>query len=97
MVLILKELKKKNSCVNRLGDPPALVRFDGTGLKTRGYFCYYDDSTQMCYTDAVIYADGWGIQRFTEEIPAQGHCSGEIFVDFDGTGLKPQSYPEAIC
>ena len=97
MVLILIKLKKKNSCANILEDPPALVRFDGTGLKTDGYICVYDAVAQACYTDVVSYVAGSGIQPFTERVVAGGICSGGTFVDFDGTGLKPQSYPEAVC
>ena len=97
MVLMLKELKKKNSCVNRLGDPPTLIRFDETGLKTDGYICSYDAFAQACYTDVVQYIAGGGIQPFTETVVAGGYCSGGTFVDFDGTGLKPLSYPQAVC
>ena len=97
MVLMLKELKKKNSCVNILGDPPALVRFDGTGLKTDGYIYYPDPFTAFCYTDVVSYIAGSGIQPFTERVVPGAYCSGGTFVDFDGTGLKPRSYPQAAC
>ena len=94
---MLTELKKRNSCVNRLGDPPALVRFDGTGLKTDGYICSYDVFAQACYTDVVSYVAGTGIIRFYQRVSAGGYCSGGTFVDFDGTGLKPQSYPQVAC
>jgi hypothetical protein len=94
---MLKELKKKNSCINILGDPPTLVRFDGTGLKTDGYICSYDPSNQRCNTEVVRYISGGGIQPFTETVVAGGYCSGGTFVDFDGTGLKPLSYPQAEC
>jgi hypothetical protein len=94
---MLRELKKKNSCVNTLRDPPALVRFDGTGLKTDGYICSYDAVAQACYTDVVKYVAGSGIQPFSEKVVIGGYCSGGTFVDFDGTGLKPLSYPEAVC
>jgi len=97
MVLILKELKKKNSCVNRLGDPPVYVRFDGTGLKTDGYFCYYDPVAQACYTDVVKYVAGTGIIRFYQSVSAGGVCSGGNYLDYDGTGLKVYTELDTEC
>jgi hypothetical protein len=94
---MLRELKKRNSCVNILGDPPTLIRFDGTGLKTNGYFCYYDVIAQTCYTDVVKYVAGTGITRFYQGVPAGGTCSGGNYLDYDGTGLKVVSYPSAGC
>jgi hypothetical protein len=94
---MLIELKKKNSCVNRLGDPPVYVRFDGTGLKTDGYFCYYDAATQACYTDVVKYDAGTGIISFTQKVLAGGTCFGGTFVDFDGTGLKVYTELDTVC
>jgi len=97
MVLMLTELKKRNSCVNRLGDPPVYVRFDGTGLKTNGYFCSYDVFAQACYTDVVKYVAGTGIIRFYQSVSAGGVCSGGDYLDYDGTGLKVYTELDRGC
>ena len=97
MVLILIKLKKKNSCVNILEDPPALVRFDGTGLKTNGYFCSYDAVAQACSTDVVKYVAGTGIIRFYQSVSVGGVCSGGDYLDYDGTGLRVYTEPDTGC
>jgi len=97
MVLMLKELKKRNSCVNRLEDPPALVEFDGTALKTDGIFCVYDAVSGYCYTNAIHF-DGTGLKVIKEQVPAGLTCSGINACDYvAGTGLKVVSYSPTGC
>ena len=77
-------------------EDPSLVRYDVTGLKSDGYFCSYSSVTNTCSTDAVIY-DGTGIKDFTEEVSPPSFCTGQTFVDYDGTGMKPLSKPDVVC
>jgi len=79
-----------------LQEDPSLVRYDATALKPDGYYCSYDSITNRCYTDAIIY-DGTGIKDFTEEVPVGSQCTGQTFVDYDGTGMKPLSKPNVSC
>jgi len=72
------------------------VRYDGTGLTTDGYVCYYDTATGYCYTDAVIY-DGTGLKPFGESVARGQKCTGGNYVVYDGTGLKPISFPALTC
>jgi hypothetical protein len=72
------------------GDPPALARFDGTGLKADGYYCWYEARADLCYTDVVVF-DGVGLKRHYEETTPGLYCSDVTAADFDGTGLKATS------
>jgi len=72
------------------------VRFDGTGLRTDGYICYYDAATDSCYTEAVVY-DWAGLKPFSESVRRGQLCSGGQYVVYDGTGLKAPTTPSLTC
>jgi len=79
------------------GDPPALIRFDNTGMKAEGYHCDPTVVVGGCGTDLVVYVAGSGFKRFTETVPYGSTCSGGTFVDFDGTGFKTRSVSSWTC
>jgi len=83
-------------CGEKSIDPPTWVRFDGSGLKTNGYFCRYNTNTTMCETDLVT-EDANGLKRYTAAVGAGSTCTGGTFIDFDGTGLKPTSQSSKTC
>jgi hypothetical protein len=71
-----------------VGDPPALVRFDGTGLKTNGVYCTYMAQYAACATD-LVYFDGTGLKPLSALTDPYTSCpSVSNACDFDGTGLK---------
>jgi hypothetical protein len=71
-----------------VGDPPALVRFDGTGLKTDGVYCQYFAVIVACATE-LVYFDGAGLKSVSATTDPGVLCpSVNNACDFDGTGLK---------
>ena len=84
------------SC-REVNDPPTLVRFDGTGLKTDGYYCVYSSATYTCNSDYVVLGAS-GIYRYWEAVTPGSYCSGgPNILDFDGTGLKITSKANLLC
>jgi hypothetical protein len=74
----------------------ALVAFDGTGLMIVGCFCAADPISYTCNTWAVRF-DGVGLIPVNEVYYFGDYCLGGSFIDFDGTGLKIESYPNTPC
>jgi len=76
----------ERSC-GEVEDPPALVRFDGTGLKTDGVYCTYMSQYAACATD-LVYFDGTGLKPLSALTDPYTSCPSVSACDFDGTGLK---------
>jgi hypothetical protein len=73
---------------SELGDPPALVYFDGYGLNVFGEYCKYVDPTVGCSTK-LVYFDGTGLKILDTTTPEGSSCPAvSNACDFDGTGLK---------
>ena len=79
------------------------VRFDGTGLKTDGYYCVYSGSSGTCNSDLVVLGSlksgTTGIYRYYENVSPGDYCATlSNVLSFDGTGLKTSSVsPPGPC
>ena len=74
----------------------SLVRYDGVGVKTDGWYCVYSVDYNYCTTNTLAY-DGVGVKPFSDTASTNQYCTGGTFLVYDGTGLKPTSYGNVKC